>query len=37
MERVEEGVFMEILQVNKLSKYFGELAAVKDLNFDVER
>jgi branched-chain amino acid transport system ATP-binding protein len=28
---------VEILQVNKVSKYFGELAAVKDLSFEVER
>jgi len=28
---------MKILRVNKVSKYFGELAAVKDLSFEVER
>lgn len=28
---------MEILQANKVTKYFGELAAVKDLSFEVER
>ena len=34
---MEEGVFVEILQANKVTKYFGELAAVKDLSFEVER
>jgi len=28
---------MKILQVNKVSKHFGELAAVKDLSFEVEK
>lgn len=28
---------MKILQVNKVTKHFGELAAVKDLSFEVER
>jgi len=28
---------VEILQANKVTKYFGELAAVKDLSFEVER
>jgi branched-chain amino acid transport system ATP-binding protein len=33
---MEDG-FLKILQVNKLTKRFGELAAVKDLSFEVER
>ncbi len=28
---------MSILQVNKVTKRFGELAAVKDLSFEVEK
>ena len=30
-------VFVDILQANKVTKSFGELAAVKDLSFEVER
>jgi branched-chain amino acid transport system ATP-binding protein len=33
---MEEGIFMKILQLNKVTKCFGKLAAVKDLSFEME-